>query len=1503
MLRSVEKIPFGMEQPKFPDYKPEVVSWWMTPQWKTLLKCYDLEEVHFEQTSFGAPVTKPTTWGGSLKIEVPDAKVEAVPRKIKGKTKQELVDESKALARWPPAMMRAIAIAIQEGIFRQKVHLRKLSWREHVMAGHTPFRKDCRVCQEACGKEGQHRRSKLPPKAGVLSIDVTGPFRRASDLVRGEAKYMLVGAFTWPSIRARPLQPEPVEEEEDDPRLEDERTEDEEGEVPAVEDPAEAPAVEEPAGGEVPAVEDPAEAPAEEEPAGGEERREEDEGAPEQVPMDVIRLVVPMASRQQGVVLKSIIAMYLQLRADGFEVRQLHSDRAREFCTVGLEKWCAARSVLQTWTPGDQPQSNGRAEQSVGEVKSRIRRLLKAASLPTSYWPVAARFLNEQLRAEAIHKKVAWPSLYAEVWVGKRGWNLVEMGPTSEKVRYLGPSWLCHGHWIEKPDGKKVLTRMVFKDLKEVPDDAHPVWVALEEDLGPLEVRRRLRGKTTVRAMQVEGDEKFEEEERNEEVKMKSEELKRLEALIQDETVCMAEDDKACLVSIYEEVTALKALKDEVQGVENQVLQTRIVSQAEVRKNPNQWIPSIKVELSALFEKKQALKKIPESEALKLVQNEEAEVLPGKMVFTVKPEIGVPTGKNKSRIVACGNFAEVDDEMELYANGSSAIALRFAIAAAMKEKWHAQVVDVKNAFLNAPMKLGKTKPKRALMRPPQLLQQLGLAARDEWWEVVMALYGYRQSPRLWSDYRDSEVHQMKVDFAGGWLRFDQMLSEPGLWKIVRDPEDAVEDEVSQIYGALVVYVDDIVVFGSDSVVQAVVNALKGKWELSVPQQVNPDEGVRFLGADLWRFDDGAWMIAQRSYTKDLLAKKNLEELPKKDKRVPISKEEDPEEEEHKSPEDVRAAQKAVGELVWLVTRTRPDLMFATSKMASFITKAPKEVSKMAVQVWSYLKGTIGLGLKYEKAEDPADDGVLQVFSDASYGVKSWGCFIIKFGDGMLMWKAGRQHAASTSTAEAELYELMEAVNAGESVRVLIEEFYGKKILAIAHTDSASALSITTGDSGAWKTRHLRLKAAALKWRVQQGDWVVKHRPGDQMPADAGTKVLTVEKFQRLRMMLGMKELEKIEEKSEEKNDEKSEEKKRQKKGLKGDSSLPELKKALQMIVVAVQLMSVKAMEDENGPKDVSSFSLFDVVMMYTVAVVLITVICMRYPWRTESQAPTSVVQEEDSHITRTPSTGVRSERGESEPTVLPTEGGESEPRGPSMESVRSRGSEGSDRAMTPEEFEEWVRNHREEILRCAGPSGLERDEEASSSGHQGTQASSSWLATLQRLREEEDVRSRSRSERRRRTDAEDEMEEDRLLSLEERASGVIAIEAVGKGKGKGKGKGEGDGVGPEVPEPPALPVGASLGVYITQTGAKYHLFATCSSLTNTRLLRRSPPCADCAFDIRMIYVRGGRSIWSNGRGQPYHQDVPNTNCRGGRETLYEICGICWGMLRERGWDV
>ena len=149
---------------------------------------------------------------------------------------------------------------------------------------------------------------------------------------------------------------------------------------------------------------------------------------------------------------------------------------------------------------------------------------------------------------------------------------------------------------------------------------------------------------------------------------------------------------------------------------------------------------------------------------------------------------------------------------------------------------------------------------------------------------------------------------------------------------------------------------------------------EAKWELSKPEQINDEKGVRLLGADL---SDGAWMMCQQSYTADLLAKKESEEMPKAYKRVPISREEDPDEVEENALPDVRMAQKCAGELAWLVARTRPDLMFAVGKMASGISRFPKEVKKMAVQTWSCFKGTLGLGLGFKKAEDSSDEEVLQ----------------------------------------------------------------------------------------------------------------------------------------------------------------------------------------------------------------------------------------------------------------------------------------------------------------------------------------------------------------------------------------------------------------------------------------------------------------------------------------------------------------------------------------------
>ena len=77
------------------------------------------------------------------------------------------------------------------------------------------------------------------------------------------------------------------------------------------------------------------------------------------------------------------------------------------------------------------------------------------------------------------------------------------------------------------------------------------------------------------------------------------------------------------------------------------MLQTRIVSQAEVRRSIEDLRPSIEKELSSLFETKGALLKITEAEAKTLLDENRAELIPSKLVFSVKPDQMSKGGKEK----------------------------------------------------------------------------------------------------------------------------------------------------------------------------------------------------------------------------------------------------------------------------------------------------------------------------------------------------------------------------------------------------------------------------------------------------------------------------------------------------------------------------------------------------------------------------------------------------------------------------------------------------------------------------------------------------------------------------------------------------------------------------------------------------------------------------------------------------------------------------------------
>ena len=383
-----------------------------------------------------------------------------------------------------------------------------------------------------------------------------------------------------------------------------------------------------------------------------------------------------------------------------------------------------------------------------------------------------------------------------------------------------------------------------------------------------------------------------------------------------------------------------------------------------------------------------------------------------------------------------------------------ATAFRALLFVSSRQQWKAYVLDVRTAFLNAEMKQNEAED-LILIRPPHLLIEKGYLPGGSLFLPLKALYGFRRSPKLWGDHRDHLLRQMVVSTVnneGGKItvKIEQMSSEPSLWRIVevRSQEEEEERFISngRVKGLLMTYVDAICVSAEKEIAEAVVAELRRMWRISEPEEIGKDP-TRFLGMNVKTFEEEGrevWYVTQEPYIRDLLAR-----YEDKEKKIAAM------EPEEGSPalEEARRCQKEVGEVLWLVTRFRPDLMYAVARMGANVTKAATRVLEKASQVRGYLKKTLEEGLRFAAKEGDEDEVVVQAFSDSSFAPESeesHGSFIIMVDEVPLFWRSGRQSLITVSTAESELAELTESMTAGESVAVLFVELFGRVRQSSSH---------------------------------------------------------------------------------------------------------------------------------------------------------------------------------------------------------------------------------------------------------------------------------------------------------------------------------------------------------------------------------------------------------------------------------------------------------------------
>ena len=622
------------------------------------------------------------------------------------------------------------------------------------------------------------------------------------------------------------------------------------------------------------------------------------------------------------------------------------------------------------------------------------------------------------------------------------------------------------------------------------------------------------------------------------------------------------EDQALWIKTITEAISLRTLLEDQLQGIQQQALKkdqenlnqeflvTKTIGNAEVWADLDAWAPSIQQEYDQLVTKKCAVRQLTKDQLRAMASEMKLpiEILPGKMVHTRK----AGSGAFRSRAVVCGNYA-TPDQSEHYAGGVDSQQVRTQLRLGASKQWMVGCTDIRTAFLNAPR---RDSQKLVAMEIPVVFRKLGLATNQHIWLIDKALYGLTTSPRDWSLHRDETIPSFK------WQRQRlgrkvhgafQKTPDENVWRMVE-----VEDETGDTHwtGLMSVYVDDLLFTSEEGAMDSAVSAIEKVWAIAEVEKTGEGRVVKYCGFEIENaLDDqgenNGFVVSQKKYEKEMVQRFGIEksiDFP----NIRLT-EEDEIQQENIDANDVKMAQSMAGALLWLSTRTRPDLAMTVSAACRLCTKNPRRSIEIATTIMQYVKGMSG-GLHYTK-DVPTDQwgtrgqlkmarhqGLLEVYADIAYGTgtknRSVQGIAVYLGGCIIAWQTTVQPFVTHSTAESELVSYGDALNAGRSIEAMLANMLGEPIGSdaierVIYGDNVAAIGIAHGTScTSWRTRHLKIRASYLREALDGiapgGAWKLLHLKGTELVADGLTKPLLGQAFNAFLADLGMKRSERAE---------------------------------------------------------------------------------------------------------------------------------------------------------------------------------------------------------------------------------------------------------------------------------------------------------------------------------------------------------------------------------------
>jgi hypothetical protein len=368
------------------------------------------------------------------------------------------------------------------------------------------------------------------------------------------------------------------------------------------------------------------------------------------------------------------------------------------------------------------------------------------------------------------------------------------------------------------------------------------------------------------------------------------------------------------------------------------------------------------------------------------------------------------------------------------------------------------------------------------------------------YRLKKALYSLKQAPRAW--YSRIETYFIKEGFERCSCEHTLFIKTGNGGTI--------------LIGSL--YVDDLIFTGnSESLFVKFKNSMKLEFDMT-------DLGKMkyFLGVEVLQNFDGIY-ISQKKYAKDVLERFGMEKSNSVKNPIVLGVKLMKDEEGAKV--NATVYKQLVGSLMYL-TATRPDLMYVVCLISRFMANPTEIHLQAAKRVFRYLKGTVDLGIFYQKEGNKE----LLAYTDSDYAGdvddrKITSGYVFLLSEGAVSWSSKKQPVVTLSTTEAEFVAATSCACQGVWMRRVLEKLgnsQGKCTTVLC--DNSSTIKLSKNPVMHGRNKHIDVRFHFLRDLTRDGVVELKHCGTQEQITDIMTKPLKLDVFLKLRKLLGVCEV-------------------------------------------------------------------------------------------------------------------------------------------------------------------------------------------------------------------------------------------------------------------------------------------------------------------------------------------------------------------------------------------